>query len=189
MPFLYEESYQWYPSFDPLGELIRTPNPTPALELLAAVLVHLSDTSRSGCGWPPERIHILGFAQGGSVGVESTLRWWKSGQGGGKGALGSVTSISGPFLSYPSQTQLCPTPLLVFHRPSSPSSDCALSTSDLAAFKKGFKDVSEVKFSGEGMPRSTDEWEPIMRFWSEHLGRRRLDEGEEGMYEVISGNA
>lgn len=36
---------------------------------------------------------------------------------------------------------------------------------------------------GEGMPRSKEEFEPIMRFWSEQLGRRQMD----GLYEVMSG--
>ncbi|KZP30753.1 hypothetical protein FIBSPDRAFT_850204, partial [Athelia psychrophila] len=188
VPFLYEDSYQWYPSFDLLGEVIRAPNPTIALDLLATVLAHLTDPS-SGCGWPPERIHLFGFAQGGSVGSESAIQWWKGpGQRIGKGlALGSVTTVSGPLLSYPSQgaLALCPTPLLVFHRPSSPES--ALTANNLAAFKKGFMDVSEVKFGGDGMPRAKDEWEPIMRFWSERLGRRTFGEGERGVYEVITG--
>lgn len=179
VPFLYEESYQWYPSFDALGELIRAPNPTIALDLLVTVLAHLTE----GCGWSPERIHLFGFAQGGSVGAESALRWWK---GPGKGrALGSVTTVSGPLLSYPSQAGLCPTPLLIFHRPA--SSENAISSSDLAAFKKGFGDVSEVKFGGDGMPRAKDEWEPIMRFWSERLARRVFGIGEKDVYEVLTG--
>ena len=37
---------------------------------------------------------------------------------------------------------------------------------------------------GEGMPRSREEMEPLMRFWSEHLGRRQV----EGLYEVMSGS-
>lgn len=34
-----------------------------------------------------------------------------------------------------------------------------------------------------GMPASKEEWEPIMRFWSEKLRRRQA----EGLYEVMSG--
>ncbi len=36
---------------------------------------------------------------------------------------------------------------------------------------------------GEGMPSSREEMKPLMRFWSEHLGRRQV----EGLYEVMSG--
>jgi hypothetical protein len=55
----------------------------------------------------------------------------------------------------------------------------------MAAFRKGFQAVSEVKLGASrgGMPASKDEWEPIMRFWSEKLSRRKMD----GLYEVMSG--
>jgi hypothetical protein len=95
--------------------------------------------------------------------------------------LGSIVSISGPLLSYPTLSKKCQTPVLVFHR--SPPSESA---SSIKAFQKGFESVVEVKMGGaEGMPRSKDEWEPIMRFWSERLGRRQVD----GLYEVLSGTA
>ena len=56
----------------------------------------------------------------------------------------------------------------------------------LAAFRKGYADFSDVNLGGgEGMPRSKDEWEPIMRFWSQKLGRRQT----QGLYEVMSGSA
>jgi hypothetical protein len=61
-----------------------------------------------------------------------------------------------------------------------------LSSSAITAFKKAFESVVEVKIGGaEGMPRSKDEWEPVMRFWSERLGRRQVD----GLYEVLGGMA
>ncbi|KAG6335176.1 hypothetical protein ID866_3920 [Astraeus odoratus] len=43
IPFLYEQAYQWYTSFDPLGDLIERPNPTSALDLLSSVFDHLID--------------------------------------------------------------------------------------------------------------------------------------------------
>jgi hypothetical protein len=55
----------------------------------------------------------------------------------------------------------------------------------VAAFRKGFEVVEEVKMEGEGMPKSADEWRQIMKFWSERLGTRV----GEGVYEVMSGNA
>jgi len=168
IPFLYEQAFQWYTSFDPLGELIDRPNPTPALKLLLQVLDHLVQY----CSWPPNRIHLFGFAQGGSVAAE-LLR-----------PLGSIVSIVGPLLSYPTLSKKCQTPVLVYHRP--PLSESTLSSSAITAFKKAFDSVLEVKIRGaEGMPRSKDEWEPIMKFWSVQLGRRQLD----GLYEVLSGSA
>ncbi|KAJ6588343.1 hypothetical protein B0H19DRAFT_1098851 [Mycena capillaripes] len=167
VPFLYEESYAWFPSFDDLGELIERPNPTSALSLMDRIFQHL----REDCAWPANRIHLFGFAQGGSVAVELGVKMWRE-------TLGSIVTISGPLLSYPTLSTLSPTPLLVAYRPS------AVPPSALPAFKKGFRRVVEHKMGAQGgMPASKAEWEPIMRFWSEVLGRRRV----EGVYEVMSG--
>ena len=192
VPFLYAQAFQWYTSFDPLGDLIDRPNPTPALHLLSKVLDHLIHH----CSWPPNRIHLFGFAQGGSVAAEFGIKWWKSvmekqvqpnttnDTAQFIRPLGSIVSVSGPLLSYPTLSKNCETPVLVFHR--SPPSESALPSSAITAFKKAFESVVEVTMgSAEGMPRSKDEWEPIMRFWSEQLGRRQAD----GLYEVFSGMA
>ncbi|TCD71016.1 hypothetical protein EIP91_000514 [Steccherinum ochraceum] len=197
IPYLYEQAYQWYESFDLLGEMLERPNPTSALDLLTKVLAHLTET----CHWPPDRIHFFGFAQGGSVACEVAVKWWRaqlekqqksriqSEEASNQDvvtpkAIGSIVTIAGPLLSYPTLQTLCPTPLLVLHRPS--PAQTSLPASALTAYKKAFSNVSEVKLpKGEGMPRSREEWEPIMRFWSEKLSRRQV----EGLYEVMSGSA
>ena len=187
IPFLYEEAYQWYTSFDPLGELLDRPNPTPAIELLRTVLDHLVDE----CHWPPQRIHLFGFAQGGTVAVETCLQWWRSELEKQRQTdsqhvpcpLGTVVTVCGPLLSYPTLLKPCTTPLLVFQRP--PPSELALSGGAMTDFKKGYSHLIETTMPGDGMPRSRQEWEPIMRFWSERLGRRPM----EGLYEVMSGLA
>ena len=51
--------------------------------------------------------------------------------------------------------------------------------------KKGFKSVTEHRMStGEGMPRSRPDWEPIMRFWGQHLVRRSALESSGELYEI-----
>lgn len=180
IPFLYEEAYQWYTSFDGIGDLIENPNPTPALELLSKILVHLT----KDCAWPANHIHLFGFAQGGSVAAESALKWWRSlpQTAGPVDALGSVVTVAGPLLSYPNTlSRPCATPLFVFARPA--PAESAMPSNSMAAFKKGFANIRDISLRGEGMPRSREEWEPIMRFWSEHLQRRQV----EGLYEVMSG--
>lgn len=204
IPFLYEQAFQWYTSFDQLGELIERPNPTPALDLLTKVVNHLTND----CQWPPQRIHFFGFAQGGTVAAEFGLNWWKAecakraqwekerGQKAQDGKelsdlestprpLGSIISVSGPLVSYPTLTQLCPTPLLLTHRPS-PSPE-ALPSSAVTSFKKGYNHFVEAKLStrGQGMLRGREEMEPVIRFWSERLSRRQV----EGLYEVMGGTA
>ncbi|KZT22268.1 hypothetical protein NEOLEDRAFT_1138164 [Neolentinus lepideus HHB14362 ss-1] len=183
IPLLDTPAYQWYPSFDMLtGDLLPNPNPTLALALLDKVL----DVLVRECHWQPERIHFLGFGQGGSVAVEEALRWWKE----KKTAFASVVSISGPLLSFPSSTPTkCPTPILYCHRPQPFSSQ----SKDVGNLNKAFSLVKELQHApvggdgGEAMPRNREEWESIMRFWSERLSRRQFGDGETGVYEVLGG--
>ncbi|KAG6841802.1 hypothetical protein C0991_006686 [Blastosporella zonata] len=188
VPFLYEEAFQWYTSFDELGEIIERPNPTPALDLLEKVVKRLVDA----CGWPSHRIHLFGFAQGGSVAAEFGIKWWKqhlasqasvdSPSGATKGTLGSVISISGPLLSYPTLSVKNPTPALIVH--ALPPSDMPLPSGAIPGFKKAYSNLTEKTSKEALMPSSKVGWEPIMQFWSTHLGRRQLD----GLYEVMSGS-
>ncbi|KAJ3868917.1 hypothetical protein EV359DRAFT_60271 [Lentinula novae-zelandiae] len=189
IPFLYEEAYQWCTSFDQLGELIDRPNPTFILEILSKVFKHLIED----CSWPSHRIHLFGFAQGGSVALEFGIKFWRRQQEKAKEStpefdiptysLGSIVSISGPLLSYPTLSSSSPTPVLAVYRPA--PAEPSLSPADLAALKKAYSSVREAKLGarGPGMPSSKDEWEPIMRFWSERLSRRQVD----GLYEIMSG--
>ncbi|KAF5310847.1 hypothetical protein D9619_008005 [Psilocybe cf. subviscida] len=186
VPFLYEDAWQWYPSFDDLGEPIARPNPTPAIRFLTSVVDHLT----KDCAWPIGRIHLFGFAQGGSVAAEFVLDRWKAqllkGETGTSApTVASVVSISGPLLSYPTLSSPCPTPVLLVHRP--PPSETALPPDAMGAYKKGFVSVKEVKLGarGPGMPASKEEWHPIMEFWSQNLSRRQV----EGLYEVMTGTA
>lgn len=183
IPLLDTPAFQWYPSFDPLtGDLLPNPNPTPALELLDKVLGVLT----AECKWQAGRIHLFGFGQGGSVGLEGALRWWKE----KKVALASVVSISGPLLSFPSSSSAkCPTPVLYFHRPQpfSPPSKDVNNLSKAFSFVKELQHTPVGAEGGEAMPRNRDEWEGVMRFWSERLSRRQFGEGEAGVYEVLSG--
>jgi len=202
VPFLYEEAYQWYTSFDDLGETITRPNPTPALQFLSKVINHLTQD----CAWPISRVHFFGFAQGGSVVAEFGLEWWRTQlkarrlitQGAAESekkvdegqpsnetiqSFGSIVTISGPLLSYPTLSTPCQTPMLVVHR--SPPAETALPADAVNVFKKAYQSVVESKLGAKpaGMPGSKQEWEPIMRFWSQHLSKRQM----EGLYEIMSG--
>lgn len=173
--------------------MIEQPNPTPALDLLSKVLNHLT----KDCSWPSHRIHLFGFAQGGSVAAEFGISLWKQQLQSEREreqkadavspakplSLGSIVTISGPLLSYPTLSSLSPTPLLVLHDPR--PAETALPPGAMAAYKKAYESVTEVKKPQKepGMPASKESWEPIMRFWSTNLGRRQV----EGLYEVMSG--
>ncbi|KAG1737499.1 uncharacterized protein EDB91DRAFT_1140192 [Suillus paluster] len=182
IPFLYEQAFQWYPSFDQLGDLVERPDPSPALNLFKDVLSHLT----GDCGWPPHRIHLFGFAQGGSVAAEACVQWWRrelelsrvTDKETPARPLGSLVTVSGPLLSYPTLSKPCETPVLVFRRPRE------FKNGALDAFRKGFSNVKDVERAGEGMPRASlrEEWQPIMEFWSEMLGQRPADD----LYEVTT---
>ena len=148
-------------------------------------------------------IHFFGFAQGGSVASEFVIDFWKQQQLRMKqsidssfdrslgqesiplASLGSIVTISGPLLSYPTTSALCPTPILVTHR--SPLSDMALPPGAFTAFNKAFGSVTEAKMETKdmGMPASKQEWDPIMRFWGQHLVRRQVED----LNEVMSGSS
>jgi len=193
VPYLEEEAFQWYQSFDSLGELIKNPNPTLALELLLDVVGHFAEGER----WPAHRIHIFGFGQGGTVAAEFGIAWWKKELNKGLESaiagnakhvfrppprpLGSIVTIGGPLLSFPTPAKLCQTPILVYHR--TPPSDMEMSIDDITSFQRGYEHVLERKMQGgTGMPQSKTEWEPIMRFWSARLGKARKTD----LYEVLT---
>ncbi|KAK2460793.1 hypothetical protein APHAL10511_007263 [Amanita phalloides] len=193
IPYLEEDAFQWYTSFDHLGELIQYPNPTPAVNRLSKVVDYLV----KDCTWPAHRMHLFGFAQGGSVVAEFGVKSWNDQLQEQRTpselpatplpstSLGSIVSVSGPLLSWPALKILSPTPVLLVHRP--PPSEAALPKDAPVAYKRAFQTFLEEKLTSKhvGMPASREEWEPIMRFWSEKFSRRKVS----GLYEVMSGFA
>ena len=194
IPYLDVGAFQWYPSFDDLGEPIVHPNPEAGVSLLRDVISHLTST----CSWKTQQIHLFGFAQGGSVAIETSVAIWKSrprllpggeqseAEAEANATLGSVISIGGPPLLHHAISTQCPTPLLFLHRtaPSSLALDGA--GTQLASLRKLFGKLREVKLeSGESMPASREEWTPVMEFWSERLGKRKVEDA--GLYEVVTG--
>ena len=186
IPFV-ETGFQWYPSFDPLGDLVANPNPSLALEQLGRTIDYLIRDA----GWAPNRIHLFGFAQGGSLACELARRVYYEASSTGittepvsRRQLGSVVSVCGPLLSYATSTvDTCPTPVLVFHRPAVVSQQESGGVVSIADMRRAFStvvDVCRAGADGISMPRSRDEWEPIMAFWADRLVRvQRVPEGFE----------
>ncbi|GAA6018798.1 hypothetical protein JCM8202_002236 [Rhodotorula sphaerocarpa] len=185
IPLLEEEAFQWWDSFDQLGEIIPNPNPSKTLALLTKVLDHLTSPSPSGCAWHPSQIHLFGFAQGGSCAGELALLWSRSHPPAEH--LGSLVSISGPLLSHPTVSAPAKTAVCLAHRA---GEERAMG---VPSWRKGFQTAQEVKLPGgrgrEGMPRGMDEWREIMRFWSERLVRKSALELAGDVYEVSGGVA
>ncbi|KZW02903.1 hypothetical protein EXIGLDRAFT_713813 [Exidia glandulosa HHB12029] len=170
VPFLYEDAFQWYESFDPMGDLLERPNPSAGLAFLTNGLKHLT----THCGWRLERIHLFGFAQGGSLAGEFALAQRAA-------PLASVVSVCGPLLSFPTLATPCTgTRVMVFDRVSAERSRRKVDE-DARAWRKGFERVVvEVRQGGEGMLRGREEWQPVMAFWSDVLAMR----APEGAYGV-----
>ncbi|CAE6529593.1 unnamed protein product [Rhizoctonia solani] len=147
IPFLEEgeEMYQWYTSFTSLGELIERPNPLPAVEKIHKAVEYLRDE----CRWPSVRIHLFGFAQGGSVALESALRL--------PGGLKSVVSIGGGLVESPTRAGPGSGTRVLYAGPST----------DEGGLRKGFGNVRIELMDSVRMPRGQDEWGRVMRFWSE----------------------
>ncbi|KAH8082369.1 hypothetical protein HD553DRAFT_72146 [Filobasidium floriforme] len=201
-----------------------------------------------GCGWDPEEIHLFGWGEGGTIGLElgrslalsssspltststTSSPTTKNQNGNGNGQekedkdrdskrinrLGSVISISGDLYSTPpvgAKDLGGETPVLYFHRPrvkpssSSPSSNSSNSNADLPSpspswLKRTFAHPQTItaKFSPVAaqqdekgrdirMPEGREEWEGVMRFWSEVLVRPGMEETSSSMagevYEVV----
>ncbi|CEL55268.1 hypothetical protein RSOLAG1IB_01277 [Rhizoctonia solani AG-1 IB] len=162
IPFLEqgEEMYQWYTSFTSLGEMIERPNPLPAVERIHKTIEYLRDE----CHWPESRIHLFGFAQGGTVALESALRL----SGGAK----SVVSVGGGLVEVPTRAGPGAGSRVLYVGPSAGE----------GGLRKGFGIVRTEKMEEVRMVRG-QEWSTVMRFWSEVL-ERRGPEGE-GIHQVL----
>jgi len=158
-----------------MGEVLERSDPTPALDILERVIEHVTIK----CSWPINRIHLFGFAQGGSVASELTLKQWMKNPDLAS-SFASVVSIGGPLLSFPTLKPPCSTPAAYFHR-SQRTNDPAVT-----AFRKGFSDLKVVEASaGGGMPKSKEEWSDVIQFWGRVLISSMPD--IEGLHSVISG--
>lgn len=182
---LMEDSFEWYQTYLPLGDVVSNPDPTPAIGLLTDVLIHLIQD----CGWKSHHMHIFGYGQGGTLAAELGIAWWrrhlslsgkKKTETGFGGLFGSIISISGPLLSYPTLSKPSPTPLLIVH--SQNDREMAFPAGAMTAIGKGYGDVTEQVNKTGGMPSSKEEWFPVMKFWSKQLVRR----GMEGLHEIMS---
>lgn len=168
VPLLEEPAFQWWHSFDELGELVPNPNPSTTLKLLLALLEHLT-TPAPGPGWNPADIHLFGFAQGGICAGELALAWART----KKEPLGSVVAISAPLLSHPTVGEKVGTKALVAVRKGEERSV------GVASWRKGFGNVQELSLpKGGGMLRGREEWEEVMRcVFRAFRGGRGADSG------------
>lgn len=152
--------YQWYTSFTQLGELIEHSNPLPGVQVIHRALDHLT----TECAWPSSRVHLFGFAQGGTVALESALRL--------SGGVKSAVSVGGGLVEVPTRAGPGASTRVLYIGPSSGA----------AGLSKGFGNT-KVEEMREVRMLKGPEWGAVMRFWSEVL-ERRGPEGE-GIHRVL----
>ncbi|KDN36324.1 hypothetical protein K437DRAFT_241240, partial [Tilletiaria anomala UBC 951] len=128
VPLLEAESFMWWETFTPLMEKLPNQDPTPFTKSFSELICHLvspvaeSSSDVPGCGWLASSIHLLGFGQGGTAALEGTINWTldrrKQSRAGAPNlqSIGSVVTISGPLISYPTFTPSIATPVLLYHR-------------------------------------------------------------------------
>ncbi|EFP89677.1 uncharacterized protein PGTG_15640 [Puccinia graminis f. sp. tritici CRL 75-36-700-3] len=188
VPFLEEEAYQWWESFDITGSPVSHPNPSSTLIKLIGMLDRLTTDE---IGWTPEDIHLFGFAQGASCLSELALLWTRSRST--AAPLASIVSVSGPLLSLPTipTSSRSPTPVFLWTRRGEDDTG-----KWRAGFERGFQSVQHFlapRASQEQMPMTPQEWKPILEFWSKLLKSRHPWElndrntEESSTYEVRAG--
>ena len=195
VPLMDAPSYTWHP-LSPSDFLTDAPLTTS----LESIVTHTVPLLRSllrylttSLGWTPERIHLFGWAQGGSVALELARDVGVHGLEAGNAArrrLGSVTSICGPLLSSPplNESLAIPTPAFYLTRQPRDASAALLRRT----FVPETTTICVREGGGMDMPRGKEEWGLVMRFWSGVLARkedegwmRSAGGGEGEVYEVV----
>ncbi|KAL4790013.1 Alpha/Beta hydrolase protein [Aspergillus venezuelensis] len=130
------------------------------------------------CGYKTREIMILGFGQGGMLGLVAAEELFSSSSSSSSssdsGEMGGIISIGAPYpltLSYKSKTQdkksKSRTPILILSgRDSETVTESAIKrTKDIFEFVE----THEYKRRGDTMPRSREEMMPVMRFFGRRL--------------------
>lgn len=115
-------------------------------------------------------------------------------EGSAQQSIGSVVSIHGPLLSLPTSGSIkVPCPVVYFSRLYTSSKHPA----ELAALQRAFTRVEAIKLPGKqgemSMPKNREEWQGIMKFWSEVLKRKNAwelsqdDAPNSQIYDVSAG--
>lgn len=184
VPLLDEEAFTWWETFTELAEILPSQNQNPAALTRAAcgLLDHLIDK----LGWLPRNIHLLGFGQGGTAALETCLTWsWQRQKSSSptEPVLGSVVSIGGPLLSFPTFQPLLSTPVLFHHHKSFPSA--------LSSLRRGFTRVTEMLSAANKAGQAAggledavmpsfahDDWFQIAKWWANEAGWRNRSQLE-----------
>ena len=146
---------------------------------MQALLIYLTSApDDGGCGWDPKNLHLFGFAQGGSVLLE-TLIYMRPKE------WGSATSVCGPLLSLPTFSPALTTPLCFVTRLQKALLASSRARSSITAVQRAFAHVTHFNFidTQQEMVHGSD-WKDIMTFWSRFWSKKSSWEREGELYRV-----
>ncbi|KAF9163229.1 hypothetical protein DFQ26_002784 [Actinomortierella ambigua] len=178
VPYLNEEAWQWYPSFDLLtGEQLGPDRPERMLQMKQTVrpaLVKLLQHFIQYCGFSADRIILFGFSQGGSVALDVAAF--------GGINLKAIISIGG-YLMEESQnvvpkTSPLTTRVFVLHGAKDYTVVPKIAKDKFKYIERVFGKANTglhiVEGMGGGMPNSETGWRPIMTFFADVLEYRNV---------------
>ncbi|KAF9317761.1 hypothetical protein BG003_000369 [Podila horticola] len=173
VPYLEEEGWTWYPSFNNLtGELLGPDSPERLLQVKQKIrpnLVSLVKHFVDKCGFASHKIFLFGFSQGGEMALDLAAF--------GGVPLGGVISIGGYLMDEvqndPPALKQMPTQVLVLQGDKD-------DTRPIKVAKDKFKYIQRifgasncvqkiVDGMGHGMPTNEAGWQPLMVFFANNL--------------------
>lgn len=175
---LIPNAYMYYPAFDGMFNPLPAPDVGGVLPRFRALLAALLAQ-----GWAPANVHLFGWQHGATLALELAYAVGREPLDNGVSRLGSVTAVCGAMASRPERAHHFATPCCFFTR-SGPATDAA--QRDERAVERAFTPTAVVRAEagrGPDMPRSTDEWAGIMRFWGQVM-EKPIAQNMEGVYEV-----
>ncbi|KAI1315912.1 hypothetical protein EDD11_000226 [Mortierella claussenii] len=190
VPYLEEEGWQWFPSFNVLtGELLGPDSPERMVQVEQLVRPELVKFIRhcvEYCHFDPQRIILFGFSQGGEIALDLAAF--------GGYNLNGVISVAG-YLMEEARNKEAATKLttrVLIMQGDKDDSQTIKEAQDRfkyvqRVFGKSLVEQKIVEGMGHGMPNSEAGWRPLMEFFAHQLHSRQTAlEDMADVYEVKS---
>ncbi|KAF9086281.1 hypothetical protein BGX23_009008 [Mortierella sp. AD031] len=189
VPYLEEEGYQWFPSFNNFtGELLGPESPERLLQvkqLIRPELVKFLKHCVDYCGFNSRNIVLFGFSQGAEIALDLAAF--------GGMNLKAVISIAGYFMEESQNSPAAVSPLTTKVMVVQGDKDASRTVKEAKermksiqrVFGKGNVEQRIVPGMGHGMPRDEPGWRPLMEFFANNLEHRQIAlENMADVYEV-----
>ncbi|KAF9902955.1 hypothetical protein EC991_004331 [Linnemannia zychae] len=189
VPYLDEEGYQWFPSFNNMtGDLLGPEAPERILQvknLVRPELVKFLKHCVEYCGFKSRQVVLFGFSQGAEIALDLAAF--------GGMNLRAVISIAGYLMEESQNANAATSPLTTKVMVIQGDKD---STRTVKEAKERFKSIQRifgksnveqriVAGMGHGMPNDEPGWRPLMEFFANNLEHRSVEmENMSDVYEV-----